>query len=682
MKRTLGTCYYPEHWPRDIWLDDAKRMAAAGLTWVRIGEFAWSRLEPQEGNYQFEWLDEAIQILGDQGLKVVLGTPTATPPRWMMDKHPDMLALDVNGRPRKFGSRRHYCFSHEGYAQECDKIVRKLAERYGQNQFVAAWQTDNEYGCHDTTISYSDAARVAFQNYLRARYRKEGAGSNEEGALDEHRLRGEGDALHEGHSLDERGETGEPDIQRLNDAWGNVFWSMIYDDFDQIDLPNLTVTEANPAHSLAFRQFSSHQVVRFNRRQVEIIRSFSKAPISHNYMGRITDFDHFAVGEDLDFATWDSYPLGFLADRVGASDARKAKFMRQGDPDFQAFHHDLYRAVGRGRWWVMEQQPGPVNWAPYNPEPAAGMVRLWSWEAFAHGAEAVCYFRWRQAPFAQEQLHAGLLRPDSENAPAMAEAMQVAKEIAEAPEVGQSAAKVALIFDYEADAAWTVQPHGVDEFGAPLSYFGLAFDVYRALRSMGLSVDIVPPSCQDYSAYQLVLAPGAITMPRTQMNALYRSDATLVFGPRTAARTPNMTIPNPLPPHIDGLDVTVTRLDSFRADMPLGLENESRERAGKIEYYREILEGDAPAIFSAEDGQMAIVRQGNRLYVGAMLDMDGWRSVIEPLCAELGLDVIHLPDGVRLRETATERFWFNFTQDAHKVAGTALDPISMLREPK
>ncbi|MDP4990250.1 MAG: beta-galactosidase, partial [Marivita lacus] len=286
MKRTLGTCYYPEHWPRKMWEEDAARMAALGLTWVRIGEFAWSRIEPAPGDFRWDWLDEAIAVLGAAGLKVVLGTPTATPPRWVVDKHPDMLALDAQGHPRGFGSRRHYCFSHQGYLTECRRIVTAIAERYGPNPNVAAWQTDNEYGCHDTILSYSNAARQAFRGWLRARY---------------------------------PGQGNDGDIDALNAAWGNVFWSMEYDDFDQIDLPNLTVTEPNPAHVLAFRRFSSDQVVAFNRAQVDIIRAQSDAPISHNYMGRITDFDHFAVGADLEIATWDSYPLGFLEDRVGAS---------------------------------------------------------------------------------------------------------------------------------------------------------------------------------------------------------------------------------------------------------------------------------------------------------------------------------------------------------------------------
>lgn len=188
MKRTLGTCYYPEHWPRDIWPEDARRMVDVGLTWVRIGEFAWSKIEPSPGTFAWDWLDEAIMVLGDAGLKVVLGTPTATPPRWMLAVHPDMLAVDADGRSRKFGSRRHYCFSHVGYRGECARIVEALAKRYGANPHVAAWQTDNEYGCHETAISYSAAATVAFRSWLRARYSGVGndgdiATLNEHGAM-------------------------------------------------------------------------------------------------------------------------------------------------------------------------------------------------------------------------------------------------------------------------------------------------------------------------------------------------------------------------------------------------------------------------------------------------------------------------------------------------------------------
>jgi beta-galactosidase len=612
-------------------------MADLGLTWVRIAEFAWARMEPRPGQYAFDWLDDAIEVLGAAGLKVVLGTPTATPPRWMIDNYPDMIAVDAQGRPRKFGSRRHYCFSHEGYRAECARIVTQMARRYGNNPHVGAWQTDNEYGCHDTVISYSDAARTAFQSWLRSQFANDGNGG---------------------------------DIAALNTAWGNVFWSMDYDDFEQIDLPNLTVTEPNPAHALAFRRFSSDQVVSFNRLQTDIIRAHSDAPISHNFMGKVTSFDHFKLGADLDIATWDSYPLGFLS-ALGFADADQIKyFARQGDPDFQAFHHDLYRAAGRGRWWIMEQQPGPVNWAPFNPAPREGMVRLWTWEAFAHGAEAVCYFRWRQAPMAQEQMHAGILRPDSAPAQAHTEVAIVAGELASAPDVSAPKARAAIVFDYDADFAWAVQPHG-----RGLAYFNLVFAAYRALRSMGLSIDILPPDTRDFSGRDLVLVPGMMHLPDDLKAALAASDAQVVYGPRSAARDQHMTIPVPLPPAIDGLDVTVSYVESFAPDQPVALQG-----VGAITGYREHLEGTAQVILRDAQGGAVAMSAGRLVYLGAWLDHAGWRAFLAPICRATGFDVLDLPVGVRCRETAGERFWFNYDSTEQTVQGHKLAPISVLRE--
>ncbi len=487
MKPTLGVCYYPEHWPEAQWAADAAQMRDTGITWVRIGEFAWSRMEPAPGRMDWGWLDRAIAVLGDAGLKVVLGTPTATPPRWMLDRHPDMLGVDAQGRPRKFGSRRHYCFSHAGYRDESRRIARLMAERYGKNPAVGAWQTDNEYSCHDTTLSYSDAARAGFRDWLAQRYQS---------------------------------------TQALNRAWGNVFWSMDYDDWGQIDLPNLTVTEPNHPHVLAFRRYSSDQVIAFNRAQCDEIRRHSDAPIIHNFMGKTTDFDHFKLGADLDIASWDSYPIGFLSMIVDTDAATKLRYLKQGHPDFQAFHHDLYRACGKGRWWVMEQQPGPVNWAAWNPAPLPGMCRLWAWEAIAHGAECVSYFRWRQAPFAQEQMHAGLLRPDSAPAPALAEAAQVASEIEAMGEVGIAHARVALVFDYESCWGWQAQPQGRD-----FEFFRLAFEAYSALRRAGQTVDILPPDTADLSAYALVLAPGLMHLSDPLRAALATFDGIALIGP-------------------------------------------------------------------------------------------------------------------------------------------------------
>ena len=633
MQRALGVCYYPEHWPEAQWREDAARMVEAGLTWVRVGEFAWSRLEPAPGQTEFDWLDRAIEVLGKAGLQVVLGTPTATPPRWMIERHADMLAVDAAGHPRKFGSRRHYCFSHRAYLEDCKRIVTLLAQRYGRNPHVAAWQTDNEYGCHDTTLSYSDAARSAFRDWLAQKYQSTDA---------------------------------------LNRAWGNVFWSMDYARFDQIDMPNLTVTEPNPAHVMDFRRFSSDQVVAFNRAQAEIIRHHSDAPIAHNYMGRITDFDHFAVGVDLDIASWDSYPLGFLSDRLEADAAHKTAFLRQGDPDFQAFHHDLYRAVGRGRWWVMEQQPGPVNWAPFNPAPLPGMVRLWTWEAFAHGAEAVCYFRWRQAPFAQEQMHAGLLRPDSAPAPGLAEATQVALELADAPDVACTPGDVALIFDYASAWAWQTQPQGAD-----FDYFRLCFAWYQALRRLGLNIDILPPDTRDLSRWKLVLAPGLYTLPESLRAALPTCPGTVVFGPRANAKTPDFTTPVPLPPALPGLDARVTRVESLPPGASVSLEG-----GGRFVHWAEDLESRARVVLRRADGQPAMVGADGLRYLAGWPEPGTLRGLLRDLCAERNIMTQDLPEGLRLRDAGSWRFWFNHAAHAVTWAGHSLPPAGVLRESK
>lgn len=270
----LGVCYYPEQWPREKWEEDARRMVELGLAWVRIGEFAWAKIEPRSGEFHWEWLDDAIEVLGNAGLKVILGTPTAAPPKWLIDRNPDILPVDVKGVVRKFGARRHYCFSSRRYRIEAARISEAMAERYGKNTFVHAWQTDNEYGDHDTIYSYSDEALRAFREWLEVRYGT---------------------------------------VEELNRAWGTAFWAMNYLSFDEVELPNNLVEEPSPTHIVDYIRFSSDQVKSFNKAQVDIIRKHSPGrPVTHNFMSQNTDFDHYKVGEDIDIASWDVYPMGGL----------------------------------------------------------------------------------------------------------------------------------------------------------------------------------------------------------------------------------------------------------------------------------------------------------------------------------------------------------------------------------
>ena len=609
----LGVCYYPEHWPEDMWISDAQSMYKNGIRWVRIAEFAWSRIEPEPKNFDWKWLDKAVDILGNAGLKIVMCTPTATPPRWLINQMPDMLAVDQNGQKRKFGSRKHYSFSHKGYQKESQRITQAVAERYGNNSFIQAWQTDNEFGCHETTYSWCQSSLQEFRNWLKVKYQS---------------------------------------IEKLNEEWGNVFWSMEYSSFEDIDLPNLTVTEANPAHHFAFRRFSSDQVKNFNSQQVKIINQFSpNRPVSHNYMGHFVEFDHYKVSEDLDIAAWDSYPLGFLQNMQSiAREDKKLLFecYNIGDPDFQAYHHDLYR--GMGRLWVMEQQPGPVNWAKYNPIPLPGAVRMWTWEAFAHNAEVVSYFRWRQAPYAQEQMHAGLMHCDNSPAMGSKEALQVSKEIQEIKLPPTQKADIALLHDYE--ACWMTEIDGQTQ---DFHYTRLMLDFYKSIRINGGSLDIVGKNT-DFTGYKLIIIPSFVHLDEEIFSRITLSGAKILAGPRTGVKTNGFQIPHNL--SLEGLGFKVTRVDALPQELPI--EVEWKGIKGHINVWRE--QGQCSG---TSDGKgiddMPVVTTGNKgSYLCGWPDENLLKAIMKEQMLSAGLTTVSLPQYLRVRQRGNLLFFTNY----------------------
>ncbi|RQH08981.1 beta-galactosidase [Paraburkholderia dinghuensis] len=623
----LGVCYYPEQWPRAMWADDARRMAELGITHVRIAEFAWSRLEPRAGEFVWEWLDEAIDTLANAGLKLVLGTPTASPPKWLIDAYPEVLPVRADGVRWNFGSRRHYDVSSEIYRRECVRIVTAMAARYGRHPSIVAWQTDNELGCHDTVPSYSDAAVARFHAWLQRHY-----------------------------------ET----IDALNEAWGNVFWSMEYSSFDAIGLPNLTPTDANPIHLLDFRRFVSDEVTSFHREQIEVLRVHApNADLLHNFMGFFTTFDHyrFAADSAIDVAAWDSYPIA-RTESIALPEEQKARFARTGHPDVSAFDHDRYRGIGAGRFWVMEQQAGPVNWASWNPVPASGMVRLWAYEAFAHGAELVSYFRWRQCPYAQEQMHSGLNLPNNELSPGGVEVQRVAREIAGSVALSTLAAPAgaatALVFDYETQWMFEIQRHGKG-----FDYQTLVFDYYEALREIGLDVDIVS-SHADFSGYRLVVVPSLAVIDHALVKQIARSDAQWVFGPRSGSKTGAFAIPGDLPPGAlqRVLPIQVLEVETLRPMLAPALIIEGVQ--GSALHWREHVRanGETRVVARFDDAWPAVLTLGNVRYVAGWLSHELHRKVLQTAARDADLETQLLADGLRIRQRGGLTFAFNFGAQA------------------
>jgi beta-galactosidase len=613
----LGVCYYPEHWPEADWAEDARAMRALGLSLVRIGEFAWSRIEPEPGRFDWGWLDRAIDGLHAEGLGVILGTPTATPPKWLVDLYPDILPHDEHGRPRRFGSRRHYCFSSRTYRRESTRITEALADRYGRHPAIVMWQTDNEFGHHGSDESFSPDAAAAFREWLQRRYR---------------------------------------DVAALNAAWGTVFWSQEYRSFAEVDLPGASVTEPNPSHVLDFRRFNSDQMCAFHAEQTAIIRRLSPdRPVTHNFIGDFIRLNHHDIGHHLDIASWDSYPIGLLSEGRFSLE-EKSRWLRQGHPDFAAFNHDVYRACAP-KWGVMEQQPGPVNWARHNAAPAPGMVRLWTWEALAHGADFVSYFRWRQLPFAQEQTHAGLLRWDRAPQPVMDEIRRVAAEFEKVGPLQTEQADVALVLDYP--SLWH---HEIQRQGRPGPAIDLCRDIYSVLRRLGSGIDIVPATA-DLDGYKLVVLPSPSILPDDLGGRLSESGTVVLSTALTNCRTLDGHLPpepsrGPLPSLIP---MHMKQFESLAPDMQVPVSFDGAAyMSGR---WVETIETPADVRARFESGAPAWVQEGFAHHLACWPGEALLRVVLIDLFEQAGIEVRETGRDIRLRRAGGVEFAFNYGPD-------------------
>lgn len=463
-----GVCYFPEHWPSDRWETDIERMADAGIEYVRMAEFAWNRMEPEPGTYDFEWLAEAVELVGDYGMQAVLCTPTATPPKWLIDEYPSVRRVEADGTPLEFGSRRHYCYNSPIYRRESRRIIEQMVDRFAGSEDVAGWQTDNEFGCHETVRCHCENCTTAFRTWLRERY---------------------------------------DDIESLNDEWGNAFWSQEYNSFAEVDLPGRTPAneQQHPSRMLDYQRFASDSVVEYNRLHVDILREADDSWfVTHNFMGDFEPLDAFDVTADLDFAAWDSYPTLHAQEAPDTPDPESeeaASMQRVGDPDLTGMNHALYRGASDGAFWVMENQSGDIRAYPYSAEPADGMMRLWAHQAVAHGADTVSYFRWRRCTFGQEQYWGALNNYDGSPDRGVVEAVDAAADFDELPDLDATSGAVALLLDYDSMWALHNERHTPD-----FDYWAHMRAYYRALRARGVTVDIVS-TVTTLDEYSAVIAP-------------------------------------------------------------------------------------------------------------------------------------------------------------------------------
>lgn len=355
----FGVDYYPEHWPRERWETDAKLMQEMGVQVVRMAEFSWFKMEPAEGEFHFEWLEEAVALLDKYGIKSILGTPTAAPPAWIIEKNPEIQPIDRQGRRRHFGGRHHDCQSNQTYRAHIKRFVTAMSQKFADNPGVIGWQIDNELGNSHGDLCMCDSCKARFQKWLEEKYKT---------------------------------------IEALNDAWGTAFWSQGYNSFSQVSTPLITAVGENPSAMLDWKCFCSDLIVDFAKWQADIIReNCPKHFITHNYMCFDNKVDYYDLGELLDFVSNDIYPAGHWQ-----------KQPHQPESELAA-SHDVIRGYKKKPFWMMEQQSGMAGWEIMGRALEPGQMSAWAMQSVAHGADAVVFFRWRTCAMGTEQYWHGIL---------------------------------------------------------------------------------------------------------------------------------------------------------------------------------------------------------------------------------------------------------------------------------
>lgn len=443
-----GGDYNPEQWPDEVWKEDVQLMQAAGVSIVSLGIFSWSRIQREEGAFDWEWLDSVIDLLHASGIQVNLGTATASPPPWATTKYPGILPKDENGATYWPGSRQHFAPASPDYRRLAAELVRELVARYAQHPAVVMWHVNNEYGCH-LHYDYSDNARIAFQKWLERKYGT---------------------------------------VESLNDAWGTSFWSQIYTSFDQIVPPRKAPYSLNPGGALDFKRFTSDSLLELYVMERDIIRAAGATqPISTNFMGAFYPLDYWRWAEEIDVITNDNYP-----------DPNDPQSFRS-----SAFSLDLMRSLKPGvPWLLMEQSTGALNWRESNAPKAPGQMEALSAQAIGHGADGVLFFQWRQSRRGSEKFHSAMLPQSGTETRIWQEVTRLGETLKEFPELApESHAEVALVFDWE---NWWALSHS--DHPVMLDYARIVQRWYAALHKQHVSIDIVRPT-GNLDAYKLVVAP-------------------------------------------------------------------------------------------------------------------------------------------------------------------------------
>ena len=602
-----GGDYNPEQWPREVWLEDARLMQEAGVNLVTLAVFAWSRLEINDGVFDFEWLDEVMDLMHAHGIGVDLATPDAAPPAWLVEQHPDIMPERPDGSIFGFGSRQHFDVSHPVYRAKSMALAEKMGERYAEHPALRMWHVGNEYG----PVSYGPWAEKGFREWLQGKYA----------------------------SLDD-----------LNEAWSTSVWGQIYTDWSQVRVPAQPRTWSNPSRRLDFHRFTSHSMLEHFKAERDILRKHSPdLPIVTNFMRFYKTNDYWAWAAEEDAAALDIYP------DPREDDAHVAA----------ALNFDLMRSLRHGQpWMVMEQATGAVSQWSVNVSKLPGKMRLGSYQAIAQGADSILFFQWRQAKGGTERYHSAMVNHAGPETRIFREVCGLGRELKALGAVTgtRSEARVAMVFDW--DCWWSLELGNSPR--SDLNYAQEVLRFYRPLFEANITVDFVNAN-SDLSPYSVVIMPASYLLTdesAVRFENYVSGGGRLVVSYLSGIVDENNTIrlggyPGALrkvlgawseemhPLAGDAEQVKVTTSDGGTSSADYWTEHVHAESADVVASYASGRLAGAPAVTRNAFGQ------GSALYLSARVDDDLLRQLLAyELDAAGEAPVLDVPAGVQVRRRA------------------------------
>lgn len=587
----FGVEYYPEQWSETLWEQDAQRMKDCGVNTARIGEFAWALMEAEEGKFDFALFDRAIAVLAKHDIKIIFGTPTATPPKWLTQKYPEVLYAFDDRRLANDQTRRHINYNSPIYRRFSRRIVEKITEHYKNNPHIIGWQIDNEFN-NENPEAWSESDRTAFRVWLKNKYK----------------------------NLDD-----------LNERWGTIFWSQTYTDWEQIDLPFKATSLHNPSLMLDYKRFVSDSVESYMNEQIEIIRKNRPNDfITQN--GSFRNINYYKFSRQTDLHSSANYPLFNENPQYSTATAL-------------TFHRSV-----TGRFMIMEQQTGAGGQTYMLRSPQPGEMRLWTMQSIAHGADGIIHFRWRTARRGIEEYWQGVL--DQDNVP-RARYEDFKKEGAEINHIkaeifdSKINSDIAVIKDYENEWVYdhqylTSEVHASWALG----------DVFRAASEQKFNVDFVNPE-QNFERYKIVFAPNSILMDETlaaKMKRFVEAGGTLIVSAHSAVKDRDNAYTDQTIPIMGMKELFGVEVDSFNVYQPVSKDKNALKFADganlPINVFADILKPTTAKVLAVWDrdfmrGKPAVTEnktgRGKAVYYGSFFNTEAARYLLKRYAAEANL---------------------------------------------